>query len=131
MILTAVILWLVAFIFLIIIIKNVISRATKKKRCTATTNAVIKDVKERFITLMSTEYTPIISYTVDGTEYTCKYTKAYVPDTYQIGQTVEIKYNPDKPKEINAKGDSNKSDYVFLGVTIVIAIIGYVLLRFF
>ena len=54
--LTAVILWLVAFIFLIIIIKNVISRATKKKRCTATTNAVIKDVKERFITLMSTEY---------------------------------------------------------------------------
>ena len=75
MILTAVILWLVAFIFLIIIIKNVISRATKKKRCTATTNAVIKDVKERFITLMSTEYTPIISYTVDGTEYTCKYTK--------------------------------------------------------
>ena len=45
MILTAVILWLVAFIFLIIIIKNVLSRATKKKRCTATTNAVIKDVK--------------------------------------------------------------------------------------
>jgi hypothetical protein len=87
--------------------------------------------KERFITLMSTEYTPIISYTVDGIEYTCKFTKAYVPDTYQTGQTVEIKYNPDKPKEINAKGDSNKSDYVFLGVTIVIAIIGYVLLRFF
>jgi len=68
---------------------------------------------------------------VDGNEYTCKYTKAYVPDTYQVGQTVEIQYNPNKPKEINSKGDSNKSDYVFLGVTIVIAIIGYVLLRFF
>ena len=131
MILTAVILWLVAFIILIIIIKNMLSRATKKRRCTATTNAVIKDVKERFISVMTNEYTPIVSYTVDGNEYTCKYTKAYVPDSYQVGQTVEIQYNPNKPKEINSKGDSNKSDYVFLGVTIVIAIIGYVLLRFF
>ena len=131
MILTAVILWFVALIFLIIIIKNVLSRATKKKRCTATTNAVIKDVKERFITIMSTEYTPLISYTVDGIEYTCKFTKAYVPETYQIGQTVEIKYNPNKPKEINAKGDSNKSDYVFLGITVLLGIIGYVLMRFF
>ena len=131
MILTAVILWLVALIFLIIIIKNVLSRATKKKRCTATTDAVIKDVKERFITLMTTEYIPIVSYTVDGNEYTCKFTKAYVPDTYQIGQSIEIQYNPQKPKEINAKGDSNKSDYVFLAITIVLAIIGYILLKFF
>ena len=44
MILTAVILWLVAFVFLIMIVKNVISRATKKKRCTASTNAIIKEV---------------------------------------------------------------------------------------
>ena len=131
MILTAVILWLVALIFLIIIIKNVLSRATKKKRCTATTDAVIKDVKERFITLMTTEYIPVISYTVDGNEYTCKFTKAYVPDTYQVGQSIEIQYNPQKPKEINAKGDSNKSDYVFLAITVVLGIIGYVLLRFF
>lgn len=131
MILTAVILWLVAFVFLIIIIKNVLSRATKKKRCTATTDAVIKDVKERFITLMTTEYIPVISYTVDGNEYTCKFTKAYVPDTYQVGQSIEIQYNPQKPKEINAKGDSNKSDYVFLAITVVLGIIGYVLLRFF
>ena len=131
MILTAVILWLVALIFLIIIIKNVISRATKKKRCTATTNAVVKEVKEHFVTLMSTEYIPLISYTVDGTEYTCKFTKAYVPETYRVGQTVEIKYNPRKPKEINTKGDSNKSDYVFLGITVLLVIIGYVLLKFF
>jgi len=61
MILTAVILWLVAFIILIIIIKNMLSRATKKRRCTATTNAVIKDVKERFISVMTNEYTPIVS----------------------------------------------------------------------
>ena len=131
MILTAVILWLVALIFLIIIIKNVISRATKKRRCTATTNAVIKDVKERFITLMTTEYIPVISYTVDGNEYTCKFTKAYVADMYQVGQSIEIQYNPRKPKEINTKGDNNKSDYVFLGITILLGIIGYVFIRFF
>ena len=131
MILTAVILWLVALIFLIIIIKNVTSRATKKRRCTATTNAIIKDVKERFITLMTTEYIPIISYTVDGNEYTCKFTKAYVPDTYQVGQSIEIQYNPIKPKEINTKGESNKSDYVFLAITVVLGIIGYVFIRFF
>lgn len=131
MILTAVILWLVALIFLIIIIKNVISRATKKRRCTATTIAVIKDVKERFITLMTTEYIPVISYTVDGHEYTCKFTKAYVADMYQVGQSIEIQYNPRKPKEINTKGDSNKSDYVFLGITILLGIIGYVFIRFF
>jgi len=131
MILTAVILWLVAFIFLIMIVKNVISRATKKKRCTATTNAIIKEVKDRFVSIFTREYTPIISYTVDENEYICKFTKAYVPEMYQVGQSIEIQYNPKKPNEINTKGDSNKSDLVFLIITIVLGIIGYVLLRFF
>lgn len=131
MILTAVILWLVAFIFLIMIVKNVISRATKKKRCTATTNAIIKEVKDRFVSIFTREYTPIISYTVDGNEYICKFTKAYVPEVYQVGQSIEIQYNPKKPTEINTKGDSNKSDYVFLALTILLVIIGYVLLRFY
>lgn len=131
MILTAVILWLVAFVFLIMIVKNVISRATKKKRCTATTNAIIKEVKDRFVSIFTREYTPIISYTVDENEYICKFTKAYVPEMYQVGQSIEIQYNPKKPNEINTKGDSNKSDLVFLIITIVLGIIGYVLLRFF
>ena len=131
MILTAVILWLVAFIFLIMIVKNVISRATKKKRCTASTNAIIKEVKDRFVSIFTREYTPIISYTVDENEYICKFTKAYVPEMYQVGQSIEIQYNPKKPNEINTKGDSNKSDLVFLIITIVLGIIGYVLLRFF
>ncbi len=131
MILTAVILWLVAFIFLIMIVKNVISRATKKKRCTASTNAIIKEVKDRFVSIFTREYTPIISYTVDGHEAICKFTKAYVPEMYQVGQSIEIQYNPKKPNEVNTKGDSNKSDLVFLIITIVLGIIGYVLLRFF
>ena len=131
MILTAVILWLVAFIFLIMIVKNVISRATKKKRCTATTNAIIKEVKDRFVSIFTREYTPIISYTVDENEYICKFTKAYVPEMYQVGQSIEIQYNPKKPNEINTTGDSNKSDLVFLIITIVLGIIGYALLRFF
>lgn len=131
MILTAVILWLVALIFLIIAIKNMISRNTKKNRCTASTTAIIQDVKERYISIMTNEYTPLISYKVDGCEYTCYFTKAYVPDTYQVGQSIEIQYNPNKPKEINTKGESYKTDIVFLVIADVLGIIGFLFYRFF
>jgi hypothetical protein len=69
-----------------------------------------------------------VSYTVGTTEYTKKYKKAYVADTYTVGQTVEIVYNPENPSEINTKGTSNKADFVMLGIGVVIGIVGMIFL---
>jgi len=127
MMITAVVLWLVALIFIIITLKNIIVRTVKKRRCTEVTTGVISDVKEfvrRRHNYVTREYIPTVTYTVNGEEYSKIYTKAYHSGTYTVGQTVEIMYNPSKPAEINKKGMSNKTDIVMLIIGIAIGLIG-------
>jgi len=131
MIITAVVLWIVSIIFIIITLKNIIVRSVKKRRCTEVTSGVISDVKEfmsRRHNYATREYTPTVSYTVDGKEYNKAYTKAYNSGAYMVGQTVEIMYNPRKPEEINKKGKSNKADVVMLVIGVAIGLIGVVLM---
>jgi len=133
MIITSIVLWVVALAFVFITIKNLIVRSVKMKRCTATATATITDLKEivsRRNNVVSREYVPTIQYSVEGIEYNKKFTKAYNAETYKIGQSVEIMYNPDKPSEINKQGSSNKADIVMLCVGIVIGLVGVVLLMF-
>ena len=133
MIITAIVLWVVALAFMFVTLKNIIVRAFKNRRCTEPTNGVISEVKQKTSRregIVTIEYIPTVSYTVDGADYSAKFTKAYHAATYTIGQAVEVMYNPDKPSEINAKGASNKSDIVLFALGILIAIIGAVLLRF-
>lgn len=137
MIIAAIVLWMVALAFILVTLKNILVRAVKARRCTATVMGTVADVKEKMRTqgrsgghagITTAEYIPTVAYTVDGVEYSKQFAKAYHADTYAVGQPVEIMVNPNKPSEINKKGKSNKVDVVMLGIGVVIGVAGVVLL---
>ena len=118
----AIVLWIVAFAFVLVTSINMIRRAIKTKHCTAEANADVVEIKElvrRRNGIITREYLPTISYVIDGTTYTRKYTKAYHSDTYHIGL-----YNPQKPDDVNTIGTSNKADLVMLIIGLVIGVAG-------
>jgi hypothetical protein len=126
-----IVLWIVGVIFLLVSVINIIRRAIKTKRCTSPATAVITDIKEmvsRRNNIESHEYIPTVSYTLNGQQYSREFAKAYVADTYRIGQTIEVMVNPNKPTEINKTGSSNKADLVMIVIGIVTVIIGAVIL---
>lgn len=134
---TVIVLWLVALIFIFITLKNLVVRAIKKRRCTKALTATVVEVKEKTSTrgrsrshsgITAIEYLPIVSYRVDGTEYTKHLSKTYHADACAIGQTVELLVNPNKPSEINKKGASNKADIVILCIGLLMGVIGIILL---
>ena len=134
---TTIVLWVVALAFIFITLKNILVRAIKSKRCTEEVTATITDVKEQsrreghsrdHYGITTKEYVPTVAYTVDGVEYSKRFTKAYNADAYSIGQAVKIMVNPNRPSEINKKGASNKADVVMLCIGVFIAIAGAVLM---
>lgn len=132
---TAIVLWIVAFMFILIAGINIITRTIKTRRCTAVTTGAISDVKEKVTRrsnagYASREYIPTVVYTVGGIQYSKRFAKAYNDATYAVGQKVEVMYNPERPAEINKKGTSNKADIVILCIGVIIGIVGVVLLIF-
>lgn len=128
---TVIVLWIVGLIFILITLVNIIKRAIKTKRCTSPVSAVITDVKDkarRKNNIVSHTYIPTISYTFEGQQYSREYAKAYVADTYRVGQSIDIMVNPSKPTEVNKMGSSNKADLVMMVIGVVIIIVGAVML---
>ncbi len=128
---TVIVLWLVGVIFIFVSIISMIRRSIKTRRCTERKSATITAVKEkvqRRNDVVSREYIPTISYTVNGQEYSREFAKAYVADTYHVGQTLEIMYNPDKPTEINKQISNTKADLVMLVIGLVVILIGIIML---
>ena len=128
---TVIVLWLVGVIFIFVSIISMIQRAIKTRHCTERTSATITDVKEKVTrrnNIKSTEYIPTILYTVNGQEYSREFAKAYVANTYQVGQTLEIMYNPDKPTEINKQMSNTKVDLVMLVIGLVVILVGIIML---
>jgi len=126
-----IVLWIVGVIFLLVSVINIIRRAIKTKRCTSPATAVITDIKEKVSrrnNIESHEYIPTVSYTLNGQQYSREFAKAYVADTYRVGQTIEVMVNPNKPTEVNKTGSSNKADLVMMVIGVVIIIIGAVML---
>lgn len=132
-------LWIVALAFILVTLKNILVRAVKVRRCTATVQATVTEVKKQKRTQgrgkghggrTTTKYIPTVAYTVDSVEYSKRFTPAYRADTYVPGQAVEVMVNPNKPSEINKKGMSNKADIVMLCIGVAIGIVGVVLLLF-
>lgn len=56
---------------------------------------------------LETVYYPVFSYEVGGQLYEMKYTSGNSEPAYEIGQTVEIRYNPDDPTSIVVSGDNS------------------------
>ena len=121
------VLWIIALCFILVAGSRLIKRKIKTNRCTASTTAEVTEVKEMVMRrngVITKEYVPTISYIIDGTTYSRKYAKGYRGDTYQIGQTIDIQYNPMNPEEINTLGTSNQADKVMLIIGIIIGVIG-------
>ena len=121
------VLWIIALCFILVTGSRLIKRRIKTKHCTASTTAEVTEVKEMVMRrsgVITKEYVPTISYIIDGTTYSRKYAKGYRGDTYQIGQTIDIQYNPMNPEEINTLGTSNQADKVMLIIGIIIGVIG-------
>ncbi len=121
------VLWIVALCFILVTAIRLIKRKIKTKRCTASTTAQVTEVKEKVMRrngVITREYVPTISYIIDGTTYSRKYAKGYRGDEYQVGQTIDIQYNPNNPEEVNTLGTSNQADKVMLIIGIVIGVLG-------
>lgn len=87
-----------------------VSYAHAQKTQTAQTTATVVRVDSEMETdsdgYDTRMYYPVVEYTVNGQRY-----EERIPDsgtsnstTYKEGQTVEIKYNPDKPEELSKQG---------------------------
>ena len=121
------VLWIIALCFILVTGSRLIKRRIKTKHCTATTTAEVTDVREMVMRrngVITKEYVPTISYIIDGTTYSRKYAKGYRGDTYQVGQTIDIQYNPENPEEVNTLGTSNQADKFMLIIGIIIGVIG-------
>lgn len=126
-----IVLWIVGVIFLLVSLINIIKRSIKTKRCTTPASAIVTDIKEKVSrrnNIVSREFIPTISYNVDGKPYSREYAKAYVADTYQVGQAIEIMVNPNNPAELNKTGSTNKADLVMMLIGAVIILIGIFIL---
>ena len=126
------VLWIVALCFIVVTTIRLLKRRAQMKSCTASTTAVVTEIKEKIIRqdgVTTREYVPVISYTIDGTNYARKYTKAYQGDVYQIGQTLDIQYNPRNPEKVNTLGASNKADKVMLIIGIAAGVIGVLIFK--
>ena len=121
------VLWIIALCFILVTGSRLIKRRIKTKHCTASTTAEVTEVREMVMRrngVITKEYVPTISYIIDGTTYSRKYAKGYRGDTYQVGQTIDIQYNPVNPEEVNTLGTSNQADKVMLIIGIIIGVIG-------
>ena len=98
---------------------------------TAETTAVVTEVREEISTSHNTHsdkavieintkepkttkyYYPSIEYTVNGQTYNNELsTGSSDPDQYKVGTSLSIRYNPDKPTEIDLGSASNKTGII-------------------
>lgn len=105
--------------------------------CTEPVNALVTEIEEssnrsdmtkttrHTSSKYSTIYIPVFEYTVNGEEYTEKSEINASPCPFNEGDTVEIYYNPENPKQIYVKTDDFKSNFIYFlfidaGVLIII-----------
>lgn len=77
-----------------------------------------------------TNYTPIVSYSVEGVSYVERYDQSSTSCKYEIGDTIDIAYNPNKPSDfIIDKDYSIITDMIFMiGIAALLFFVAYKLL---
>ena len=135
-----------AFLFLgliFLLIGLVFKKSSEEKRikCTEKTTAKIKDIKSDYFGDALNEhsyvsYFPVIEYNIENKNYVRKYDVGFKKNTYEIGDEVEILYNPEEPNEFYFAGDKTSAKigelfpvlgggFLTLGVIILILTIIY------
>ena len=102
---------LIAIACTVIGIIIVTSHFKSKKTQTAETTATIIRIDSQIQTdsdgFDTRWYYPVVKYNVNGKEYEARLSNSGTTNSteYKVEDTVEIKYNPEKPEELSKKGD--------------------------
>ena len=114
----------IVFLMVSIIISSV--RANKEKRCTSKTVGTVTDLVRHSAGMKghSGSWYPVISYTVSGGENIVKESSVGTnPPKYKVGQTVHIRYAPDKTDSFYIDGDNTanllKKIFFFVGLGLI------------
>lgn len=109
--------------------------------CTEKVSAVITDIEKssnRSLTPHKTNGStyktmniPVFTYTVNGNEYTqsSSFNTNTNTNTYNVGDVMDIYYNPDNPNQIFVESNSSGSFFIcalFIGVGLLITVIAIV-----
>ena len=99
-----------------------VASGNKTRKCTADATATVVRINVRHSSDNGPTYHPIYEYYARGNYYTSEgaYISRRVPS---VGSQIQIKYNPDKPKQSYIPGYDNK---VYKILTIVFGIVGAV-----
>jgi hypothetical protein len=139
----------ISFLFLAVGVFLIVRTIYNNRVLTAETTAVVTDVREEINTSRSTHsdkavieintkepkttkyYYPTIEYRVNGQTYNNELsTGSSNPDEYAVGTSLSIRYNPDKPTEIDLGSASNKTGIIGALACIAASVIaGIVFLR--
>ena len=121
---------LLCSIFTVVGIYLIIREHSKKKNCTLITKGVvcrIDEVVRNNDNHTSTLYCPIFQYTVLGQTYEgiSPYYSSFC--SFSLGQTIDIYYNPNNPKEFYTNDNNHliKMGYLFVIVGIISSILTY------
>ena len=89
-----------------ILVSYVHAQKTQTAQTTATIIRVDSEMETDSDGFNTRMYYPVVEYTVNGQDYEKRLPDSGTSDstTYKEGQTVEIKYNPDKPEELSKQG---------------------------
>lgn len=86
------------------------------------TEAVIVSIEEEPGTapddVDDTEYTAIVTYTVDGTEYTQELD--YFEPSFEVGKTIEVMYNPDDPADVHGTSKGFSIYMIVIGAVLTV-----------
>lgn len=129
---------LIGMLFMAVGVFLIVKTVHNNRVLTAETTAVITEIREEVTTSHDTNsnkavievnskpktrtyYYPSIKYTIDGqTYYNDLSTGSSDPDAYRVGNSINIRYNPAKPTEIDLGSTSTKSS-IFMALGCMIA----------
>ena len=110
----------------------------RQDRCTVSVKAVVVEVREEEVEtvsegvpISSTSYVPVFEFRLpNGRLVTAEGNFGSAAPGYEVGQTVDLLYNPENPREIDVPRDSRKITFIFIGL-FALGAIGFVYSFFF
>ena len=107
--------------FVVIGVAVIMFQKKQNNKCTEVTTATVIDNVHPGYGSSVRKFMPVFQYTVNGQTVTQKSTIARKPKKYEIGDQVELRYNPNNINEYYVPGYTSKS----LGIIFILAGLGF------